>query len=125
MDRQREHDSTFEALVEIKKSLDEKVNVLAEQIRRAQLECLEDVFRQQKDALAECLGGIDQQLITLSVYIEEYRDIHRSLGNLNEKIPELGGTSPVMPEAVAGDSLMEILAGRLDCLKTQGKIKDR
>jgi len=85
------YDAVFQALVDIKKNLDEKINLLDEQIRRAQLECLDDAFQQEKDALAECLDGIDQQLITLSVYIEEYQHLHGSLRNLNEKIAELEG----------------------------------
>jgi DNA repair exonuclease SbcCD ATPase subunit len=118
------YDAVFQALVDIKKNLDEKINLLDEQIRRAQLECLDDAFQQEKDALAECLDGIDQQLITLSVYIEEYQHLHGSLRILNEKIAELRGKPPVMPETIAGDSLLEVLAGRLDYLKSQGKIRD-
>lgn len=87
-------DAVFQALVNIKKNLDEKMNLLDEQIRRAQLECLENAFQQQKDALAKCLDGIDQQLITLSVYIDEYQHLGGSLRNLNEKIAELGGNLP-------------------------------
>ena len=118
------YDTVFQALVDIRKNLDEKISLLDEQIRRAQLECLDDAFQQQKDALTECLDGIDQQMITLSVYIEEYRHLHGSLRNLNEKIAELGGIPTVMPETIAGDSLAEVLAGRLDYLKSQGKIRD-
>jgi ACT domain-containing protein len=124
MKTEHDYESMFEALVEIKKNLDEKINLLDERIRRAQLECLEDAFQQQKDALTECLDGIDQQMITLSVYIEEYRHLHGSLRNVNEKIAELGGIPTVMPETIAGDSLAEVLAGRLDYLKSQGKIRD-
>ena len=118
------YDAVFQALVDIRKNLDEKISLLDEQIRRAQLECLEHAFQQQKDALTECLDGIDQQMITLSVYIEEYRHLHGSLRNVNEKIAALGGNPPVMPETIAGDSLAEVLAGRLDYLKSQGKIRD-
>jgi len=116
------YDAVFQALVDIRKNLDEKISLLDEQIRRAQLECLDDAFQQQKDALTECLDGIDQQMITLSVYIEEYRHLHGNLRNVNEKIAELGGPPPMMPETIAGDSLVEVLAGRLDYLKSQGKI---
>ena len=116
------YDAVFQALVDIRKNLDEKISLLDEQIRRAQLECLGDAFQQQKDALTECLDGIDQQMITLSVYIEEYQHLRGSLRNVNEKIAALGGTPPVMPETIAGDSLVEVLAGRLDYLKSQGKI---
>ena len=118
------YDAVFQALVDIRKNLDEKINLLDEQIRRAQLECLENAFQQQKDAFAECLDGIDQQMITLSVYIEEYQHLRGSLRNVNEKIAELGGGPPVMPETIAGDSLVEVLAGRLDYFKSQGKIRD-
>ena len=125
MKTEQAYDPVFQALVDIRKNLAEKMSSLDEYIRCAQLECLEDAFQQQKDALAECLDGIDQQLITLSVYIEEYQHLHGSLRNLNEKIPELGGKPPVTPETIAGDSLVEVLAGRLDYLKSQGKIRVR
>jgi hypothetical protein len=116
------YDAVFQALLKIKKNLHEKLDLLDEQIRRGQLECLEDAFQQQKEALAECLDGIDQELVKLAVYVEEYQHLRGSLGNLNEKIPELGGTPPVMPEAIAGDSLVGVLARRLDYLRSQGKI---
>jgi ACT domain-containing protein len=119
------YDAVFQALVDIRKNLDEKISLLDEQIRRAQLERLESAFQQQKDALAECVDGIDQQLITLSVFIEEYQRLRGSLRNLNENIAELGGKPPLMPETMAGDSLVEVLAGRLDYLKSQGKTRDR
>ncbi len=116
------YDAVFQALVDIRKNLDEKISLLDEQIRRAQLECLDNAFQQQKEALVECLDGIDQQMITLSVYIEEYQHLRGSLRNVNEKIAALGGNPPVMPETIVGDSLVEVLAGRLDYLKSQGKI---
>jgi hypothetical protein len=117
------YDAVFQALVDIRKNLDEKINLLDEQIRSAQLQCLGDAFQQQKEAIAECRDGIDQQLITLSVYVEEYQHLHESLKDLSEKrIPELGGTPPAMPATIAGDSLAAVLVGRLDYLKSQGKI---
>jgi hypothetical protein len=118
------YDTMFQTLVDIRKHLDEKINFLDEQLRGAQLKCLEEAFEQQKENLAECLDGIDQQLINLSVYIEEYRRLQKSLKNLHdERIPELGGTPPAMPDTLAGDSAAEILAARLDDLKSQGKIQ--
>ena len=126
MKTESDYDAVFQALVEIRANLDEKINLLDERIRRAQLECQENAFQQQKEGLAECLDGIDQQLIKLSVYIEEYQRLHGSLMDLTDKrIPELGGTPPVMPEVIVGDTLLEILAGRLDYLKSQGKITGR
>src|SRR6266511_3469298 len=113
------YDAVFQALVDIKKNLDEKINLLDEQIRRAQLECLENAFQQQKEALAESLDGIDQQLITLSVYIEEYQHLRGRFRYVNEKIAKLGGKYTVMTETIAGDRLVDILAGRLDYLTSQ------
>ena len=70
----------------------------------------------------ESLDLIDQQLIALSVYLEEHQHLCASLNNLNGKIPSLGGVPLAMPEALAGGSLATVLAGRLDYLKSQGKI---
>jgi hypothetical protein len=117
-------DQVFEALSDIKKNLDQQIRSLDEQIRSAQLEYLENAFQQQKDAFADCIDGIDQQLINLWVYLEEYHRLYASIRDLNEKIPELGGKPPVMPEHIAGDSLVEVLAGRFDYSKSQGKIRD-
>jgi ACT domain-containing protein len=125
MKTEHEYDALFEALVEIKNNLAEKIGSLEEHIRRAQLECIENAFQNQKDALAECLDMIDQQLITLSVYLEEHQRLCASLNNLNKTIPGLGGAPLTMPEALAGDSLATVLAGRLDYLKSQGKISGR
>jgi hypothetical protein len=117
------YETVFQTLIDIRKNLLEKISLLDEQIRQAQLKCLEDAFQQQKDALVECLDGMDQQLIKLAVFFEEYQQLYASLKNLNEKgIPELGGTPPAMPEVYAGDTLMAVLAARVEYLKTQGKI---
>jgi hypothetical protein len=117
------YETVFQALVDIGKNLHEKISLLDEQIRQAQLKCLEDAFQRQKDALVECLDGMDQQLIKLAVFFEEYQQLYASLKNLNEKgIPELGGTPPAMSEVYAGDTLMAVLAARVEYLKTQGKI---
>ena len=91
MKAEHEYDALFEALVEIKNNLDEKIGSLDEYIRRAQLECLENTFQWQNEALAECLDMIDLQLITLALYLEEHQRLCASLNNLNEKIPGLGG----------------------------------
>jgi hypothetical protein len=97
--------------------------VLNEQVRRAQLQHLENTFQEQKSIFAECLDGIDDQLIKLSVYIEEYQRLRASLKDLSEnKIPALGGTPPAMPDAIGGETLAGILAERIDYLKSQGKI---
>ncbi len=116
------YEAVFQALVEIKNNLNEKIGSLDEHIRRAQLECLEDAFQQQKEAVADCVDGIDQQLIKLSVYLEEYQRLYASLNNLNERIPGFGGALLAMPEALAGDSPASVLAQRIDYLKLQGKI---
>ena len=116
------YDAVFQALVKIRKDLHEKINSLDEQIRRGQLECIEAAFQQQKDTLTECLDAMDQELITLSMYVEEYQNLQGSLRNMSENILELGGTPPVMPETIAGDSLVGVLTRRLDYLRSQGKI---
>ena len=125
MKTEPDYDSFYQALVDLRKSLDDKINSLDDQIRSAQLKYLEDTLQQQKDALAECLDGIDQQLIKLSVYVEEYQRLQASLSNLQERIPQLGRASPAMPEMTAGNTLVETLAGWLDHLKSQGKIRDQ
>jgi hypothetical protein len=122
MKTQQPNDPVFQALVDIKNNLDEKVSSLDEHIRRAQLECLDNAFQQQKEALADCVDGIDQQLIKLSVYLEEYQRLYASLNELNGKIPGLGGAPLAMPEVLADDSLAAVLARRIDYLKSQGKI---
>jgi hypothetical protein len=123
MKTEREYNAMFQALVDIRKNLNGTISSLDEHIRRAQLELVENSFQEQKDALAECLEGIDRELIKLSVYIEEHRRLHASLKELNEKrIPELGGSPLAMPEAIAGDTLATILAERIDYLRAQGKL---
>ncbi|HZD39934.1 MAG TPA: hypothetical protein VE131_04385 [Terriglobales bacterium] len=118
-----DYDPIFEAFASIQESLGEKVGWLQEQIRRTQLECLGHTFEEQKDAASECVEGIDQQLIKLSVYIEEYQRLYMNLKELQEnKIPQLGGTAPPLPEPLGGGDLAEILIHRIDYLKTQGKI---
>lgn len=123
MKTEHEYNAMFQALVDIRKHLNETIHSLDEHIRRAQLECVENSFQEQKDALAECVDGIDQELIKLSVYVEEYQRLCASLKELNEKtIPELGGTPLAMPETIAGDTLATILAQRVSYLTAQGKL---
>ena len=91
MKTEHEYNTMFQALVDIKKNLYEVTSSVYERIRRAQLECVETLFQEQKDALAECVDGIDHELIKLSVYLGEYQRLRASLKELNEKrIPELG-----------------------------------
>jgi hypothetical protein len=123
MKTEREYDAMFQALVDIRNNLNETISSLNEHIRRAQLECVKNSFQEQKDALAECVDGIDQELIKLSVYVGEYQRLRANLKELNEqRIPELGGTPLAMPEAIEGDTLATILAERIDYLRAQGKL---
>ena len=123
MKADHESDTVFQALIDIKTNLNETIASLNEQIRRAQLQHIENAFQQQKSLVAECLDGIDDQLIKLSVYVEEYRRLRGSLKELGEiKIPEFGGTPPAMPDFIAGATLPAILAERIDYLKSQGRI---
>ena len=123
MKTEHDSDTVFQALDDIKRNLNETLSSVNEQIRRAQLEHLENTFQQQMSVAAECLDGIDDQLIKLSVYLEEYQRLRASLKHLREiKIPELGGTPSPMPEAIGGETLADILAGRIDLFKSQGKI---
>jgi hypothetical protein len=122
MKTEQPHELLFEALVEIKKDLHEKIGSLDERIRRAQLECAENAFQQQKDALADCVDGIDEELVKLSVYLEEYWRLYASFNDLNRKISGFGGTPLPVPDPLAGDSLATVLAGRFEYLKSQGRI---
>jgi hypothetical protein len=123
MKTEHEYNAMFQALVDIRENLNATISSLYEHIRRAQLECVETSFQEQKDALAECVDGIDHELIKLSVYVGEYQRLRASLRELNEKrIPELGGTPLPMPEAIAGDTLATVLAQRINYLTTQGKL---
>jgi hypothetical protein len=122
MKSQPTYATVFQALSDVRKNLDEKLNLLIEQIRRAQLESVEDAFRQQKDALAECLDGIDQQLINLSVYVDEYRRLYASVQYLNEKIASLGGEPGAMPEPVTDDNFVAMLTARIVQLQSEAKI---
>jgi hypothetical protein len=120
---EHEYNAMFQALVDIRKHLNEAISSLDEHIRGKQLECVENSFQEQKDALDECVDGIDRELIKLSVYVGEYQRLCASLKEVNEKrIPELGGTPLAMPEAIAGDTLATILAQRIDYLTAQGKL---
>ena len=123
MKAEHEYNAMFQALVDIRKNLNEATSSVYEHIRRAQLECVETSFQEQKDALAECVDGIDHELIKLSVYVGEYERLRASLKELNEKrIPELGETPLAMPEAIAGDTLATVLAQRINYLTAQGKL---
>lgn len=118
-----ESDAVFQALVDIRKNLSETMISLNEQIRRAQLQTAEHAFQQQESLLAECLDGIDDQLIKLSVYVEEYQRLRGSLKDLGENtIPGLGGTPHAPRDVVAADTITAILTERIDYLKAQGKI---
>jgi len=73
MKKEQPYELLFEALGEIRNALHEKISSWMSTRRRIQLECAENVFQQQRDALTDCAERIDQQLIELAVYIDEYR----------------------------------------------------
>ena len=118
------YDVMFQALVGIRNYLEQKSDSIYGEIRRAQLERFEAAFQEQKDAFADCLDGIDQEIVTLSVYTEECQRLYGSLRELNEKFAELGTEPHAMPEAIAGDGLVAILAARIERLRAEGKIVD-
>lgn len=111
----------FETFLLISKNFDQQIRSWDEQIRRAQVEYLESAFQQQKDTLADCVKGIDQQLLALSVYLEECQRLQSSLHDLNEKLTRLGAASLPMPESPSGN-ITALLTERLDHLKSQGKV---
>jgi len=111
----------FETFLIISKNFDEQIRSLDEQIRRAQVEYLESAFQHEKDTLADCVKGIDQQLSALSVYLEECQRLQSSLHDLNEKLARLGAAPLPMPESPSGN-IATLLTERLDHLKSQGKI---
>ena len=112
----------FQALVDARNNLEQKIDSLYEQIRHAQLERFEAAFQEQKDAFADCLDGIDQQIVKLSVYLEEGQRLYDSLRELNEKFAEFGTEPHAMPEALAGGNLVAVLTARIDRLRAEGKI---
>jgi DNA repair exonuclease SbcCD ATPase subunit len=119
---EQDYDALFQAVVDIRNNLEQKIDSLYEQIRHAQLERFEATFQEQKDAFTDCLDGIDQEIVKLSVYIEEGQRLYDSLRELNEKLAELGTEPHTMPEALAGDNLVAMLMARIDRLKAEGKI---
>ena len=63
MKTEHEYNAMFQALVDIRENLNATISSLYEHIRRAQLECVETSFQEQKDALAECVDGIDRKSV--------------------------------------------------------------
>ena len=117
------YDAVFQALVDMRKNLDEKINLFNEQIRHAQRIALRTLSHNKRTlwsnvSMASIISWSRCRCILRSTAIF----VGASETSM-KKIPSWAGPHWWCRRLL--HSLAEILAGRVDYLKAQGKIRDR
>ena len=80
------------------------------------------IFENENKAMEHCLSGIDDKLRECASCIEDYKKSYSNLAAMREKLVRLGAQPSLMPEALPGDGIEEIVAWRLRELRSQGRI---
>lgn len=122
MREEQSYERLLQALRDMQREIEERIRPVEEQIVQAELDCLKSMFEQQKNALTDCLGKIDQKILECRLQLAEYNRIHTDLKTLNERLSRLGTGSLPMPDFLPIDNLAELIKGRIEDLTSKGKI---
>lgn len=122
MKAEQTYERLMQALLDMKKSFEQQMRALDEQIVQANIVHLREVFEEKKNLLAECLDSIDQKILGCLAHVEEYRRVWGDLLELGERLKQLGVNSLELPERPRSEELSEILGERVQHLRSQGKL---
>ena len=86
------------------------------------MDYLKGQFERQQNALADCLGKIDQKILECQSNLAESHRIHGDMNKLNEQIARLGSGSLPVPDLVSMGSLPDLIMKRIENLRSQGKL---
>lgn len=122
MDGEQVFDRLLIAVLGLKQNLEQKVQVLDEQILQARLESLKELLDKQHKELADWLSEIDRSLMDCCASFEEYQRLYTEVSALSQKISQIGGAPAPMDNVFRADSIEGAIMARIQHLKAEGKI---
>ena len=122
MKEEQSYERLLQALLDMKNEIAKQIRPVEEQIIQANVDHLRQGFEDEKNKLEQCLAGMDQKILDCHLHLEEYRRIRSSLEILNGRLSRLGRDSLPMPDPLPSDDLGDVVIGRVEHLKSQGKL---
>jgi hypothetical protein len=80
------------------------------------------VFEEERKSLERCLGGIDEKLKECASYVNDYQQMHTTLTGMRAKLVQLGAEPSVLPAALPGERIEDVILWRVQELKAAGKL---
>jgi hypothetical protein len=112
----------LKVLQDLKKNFENRPTGWEAHITQAELSCLREIFSERRNAVAECLADIDQQIFACVLLVEDYVRTQRILGMLNERIARLGEEPALLPEGLPAGTVADMIIARIRYLKSQGRL---
>lgn len=122
MREEQSYERLLQALRDMHREIEERIRPVEEQIVQAEADYFKSLFEQQKNALADCLGKIDQKILECHSHLVEYNRIHADTNKLNERLSRLGSEPLPIPEFFPVASLADLIIARIEDLRSQGKM---
>jgi hypothetical protein len=122
MREEKTYERLLQALVDMKAEINKQIRPIEEQIIQANLDHLRQNFERERQRLGECLEEVDKNLLECRRQMEEYERIAGHLHSLNSRISRLGGEPLLVPDSLPSSDLSEVVRGRLEELRSQGRL---
>lgn len=122
MKEEQSYERLLQALQDMKSEIAKQIRPVEEQIIQANADHLRHSFNEETRRLGQCLEQIDENILACRKFLQEYERVRAGLYSLNEKLAQLGGESLSVPEPLPATDLGEVVKGRIEHLKSLGKI---
>lgn len=122
MREEQSYERLLQALVDMRNEIANQIRPVEEQIVQTAVDQIRKTFEEEKNKLEDCLSGIDQKILDCRLHIEEYQRIRSHLDALNERLTHFGRETLLMPEPLSSSDLGDLVRGRIDQLRSHGKI---
>lgn len=122
MKEEQSYERLLQALQDMKSEIAKQIRPVEEQIIQASVDHLRQSFDREAQKLGQCLESIDQNILACRRFLQEYEQIRSDLHGLNEKLSQLGANSLQVPDYLPTTDLGEVVKGRIEHLRNQGKI---
>jgi len=122
MNEKHAYERMLEGLKEMQSQIEERVRPVVVQVVQVEIDRLHGLAERHQSHLKECLGRIDERLLSCQDQLQEYRQARSDLLSLNHCLADLGAEPAAIPDDVPSETLSDIIHARLDGLKLLGKI---
>jgi hypothetical protein len=112
----------FQTLHDMQAQIEDRVRPLAQQSIEIEVARLREMSEQDQTALLECLGRIDQCILSCIERLEEYQKTHSELTRLNQRLATLGAEPQPLPDLWPAQDAGEMIRFRLEELRLKGKL---